>query len=470
MKKITFLMLFIFSGMFQANATHLMGGEIIVRDLGNNEYQITLIAYRDTLGIPMTKGAVINFSGPNNISFSKTIPYDTVISGKLLPILPYLPKYPYGVEVYLFRDTVTLSAYGQWDISWRNCCRNGAILNLSSPLGESMTLFTSLVTDSASSNSSPFFLVPAAIFLPQNTAWQYNPLPFDPDGDSLHWSIDTPLNNVGVYCVGYVTPSSDTSNVFSIDPVTGTISWTADSVGNYVASILVEQYRNGVWVGEIRRDMQFIVVYPVLGIPLWNNLGGIPRDGNNNYAFDVPAGIPFHMEMIASHTDSLRNVYMGAYSEIFNLVQSNATFTQTIKNFETKGSLDWQPSLTDVRNNPYQIVFRVSDGFFTDDKSIFLNVITAIGLKENSKKTNVKIYPNPASNLVFIDISQVEEQTIAIDVYAINGQHVLTQKELQVNKGTNVFMLETSQWNSGTYVIRVQGEKGFSLNQMLIIE
>jgi hypothetical protein len=58
----------------------------------------------------------------------------------------------------------------------------------------------------------------------------------------------------------------DTSGLgtFSIDAVTGDISWTASFIGNYVTTVLVEEYRNGVKIGEIRRDMQLIV------LPAWN--------------------------------------------------------------------------------------------------------------------------------------------------------------------------------------------------------
>ena len=164
-----------------------MGGEITMMDLGNRQYLVTLIAYRDTVGIPMATTATFEFNGPNSTTFSTTTPYDSIISGNLLP------TYPYGTEIYLFMDTVTLPVDGLWTVSWVNCCRNGAIQNLSNPLSESMWLTTSLVTDSASSNSTPYFLVPAAIYLPINTSWQYNPLPFDLDGDSLYWSIDQPL-------------------------------------------------------------------------------------------------------------------------------------------------------------------------------------------------------------------------------------------------------------------------------------
>lgn len=463
MKKLilsTFILLFAISG---ARATHLMGGEITMLDLGNNEYLITLITYRDTSGIPMSTTAQFNFTGPNNSSFTTSTHYDSIISGNLLP------TYPYGTEIYLFMDTVTLPSHGLWTVTWTNCCRNGAIQNLSNPLNESMWLTTSLVTDSASSNSTPYFLVPAAIYLPVNTPWQYNPLPFDVDGDSLHWSIDQPLSSASQYCAGYVAPSSDTSNVFSIDPITGTISWTADLLGNFVASILVEQYRNGVWVGEIRRDMQFIVVNPTQGTPQWTNLGSLPLDNNGNFSFNLIAGQPFNLQMVAGHTDSTRSLFLQAYSEVFELPNSNASFVQT-KSGQAKGTFSWQPKPIDVRAKPYKLVFRVSDRYFTDDKSVLLNVATALDNPEFTIEERLNIYPNPASSHVFIKVNSEQSQSLQLDVIAINGNRIISQKELKTTEGANVFGIETADWSKGVYFISLSGKNGFKAQQMLVIE
>ena len=100
---------------------------------------------------------------------------------------------------------------------------------------------------------------------PVNTPWVYNPLPFDSDGDSLVWSLDTPNTAYGIQCAGYTLPQ-DTSGLgtFSIDAVAGDISSTASFIGNYVTTVLVEEYRNGVKIGEIRRDMQLIVLPSIL--------------------------------------------------------------------------------------------------------------------------------------------------------------------------------------------------------------
>ena len=63
----------------------------------------------------------------------------------------------------------------------------------------------------------------------------------------------------GTPIAGYTNPPSVPGGQFSINPVTGTISWTASTIGNFVYTVTCEEFRNGNKIGEIRRDMQFIV-------------------------------------------------------------------------------------------------------------------------------------------------------------------------------------------------------------------
>ena len=459
MKKV-YLSLLVLILSLQASATHLMGGEILIHDLNNGQHLITLLVYRDTIGIPMDVNATFNFSGPNGQSFTRTTQYDSIISGNLLPM------YPYGVEIYLFYDTVSFPSPGLWEVYWKDCCRNAAIQNLAGPLGDNMILKTSLLVDTAAPNSTPFFLVPAAIFLPLQTPWQYNPLPFDVDGDSLHWSLDTPLTQVNQYCGGYVDPSSDPSNPFSIDPVTGTISWTANNQGNYVASILVDQFRNGQWVGHIRRDMQFIVVNPGQGLPQWSGLGNHNKDSLGHYAMNLVAGENFKLDLWARHSNRSRyhELHMGAFSEIFLNKSSNASFDVNRSNITRKihGEFNWKPDISDIRTEPYLISFRISDGFFTDDKTFKLHVNTAVALDEQELLKGMDIYPIPSNDIVNIDLSSESSSVWSLNLYNILGQKVMPSKSWKIDQGMNRMMITTSDLASGIYILQITDSKGNS--------
>lgn len=432
-----------------------MGGEITLIDLSNGQHQVNLLVYRDTVGIPMQSSATFDFSGPNGQSFSRTVTYDSIISGNLLPM------YPYGVEIYLFTDTVTIPSIGLWHVSWSNCCRNGAIQNLSNPLNESMYLSTTLEIDSVLPNSTAFFLVPAAIYLPLNTAWQYNPLPFDPDGDSLVWSLDQPQSDSGVYCAAYSTPPAAANNPLTLDSATGTISWTANTVGHFVISILVDQYRNGVWIGEVRRDMQLIVVPASTGFPFWSSMNNMaPRD---TLTVNVPANTPLNFEIIASHSDSTKPLYMEAYSPLFQNPNNAISFNVTAigQANDIKGTFNFTPDSSHVHQN-HLVVFRCSDRFFTTDQTMTIAVSSGIGLKElqfQQDFANWQVYPNPAQNFVGLSFEAEESHDLKVRLLSISGKESV-QHELKAQYGTNLFWLETESLEPGIYLLQVEGEDG----------
>ena len=159
MKKIlTFI--FALAFVIPSYATHLMGGQIVANYLSTDSngvhYAIELTVYRDTLGIPVANTATFNISamdtsGSWNALYSSTTSYDTT-SGGLMPSVVV-----YGVEVYSYLDTITLPGDGYYSISWDDCCRNHAIVNMGNAGNESLRLTTNLTVDSLNSNSSASF-------------------------------------------------------------------------------------------------------------------------------------------------------------------------------------------------------------------------------------------------------------------------------------------------------------------------
>ena len=215
--------------------------------------------------------------------------------------------------------------------------------------------------------------------------------------------------------------------------------------------------------------MQFIVVAPGSGVPQWNNLSSMPTDGNGNYSFNLVANQSFNLNMQAAHSDSTKALFLSAFSEVFNLPNSNATFIQT-KSGLAKGTFNWQPATADIRKEPYIVVFRASDGYFTDDIAVLLHVNTALGNEELTQADILNIYPNPAGDHVFLQLSSDQEQDIRLEVITINGQKVVSNKTLKAMKETNVHTINTSNWNSGIYLVHISGSDGLKVQKMMIIE
>jgi hypothetical protein len=324
MKKIITLLftLIMLSSGFVSKATHLMGGEMTVEHLVGNIHVIHLQAYRDTIGIPFAMTAQFNIYDDNYNLLMTTSVSQLPVSGGLMP------GYPYGVETYFFHDTIVVPGPGLYHVEWVNCCRNAAIINLDDPLSENMFLSTSFTQFPGIANSTPEFLAPPVTFLPINQPWQYNSLPYDVDGDSLVWTIDTPLTGRNNYCIGWVTPSSaSAAGAFTIDPLTGQIDWTPDMLGNFVASILVEEYRNGVKIGEIRRDYQMIVIPDKNNCPEIINYGDIPVNPDGYPSLRVSALDEIKITLNAEDENGDQVEFI-AFGEPFLESSNPATFTK----------------------------------------------------------------------------------------------------------------------------------------------
>ncbi|MBT7619464.1 MAG: T9SS C-terminal target domain-containing protein, partial [Flavobacteriales bacterium] len=369
-------------------STHLMGGQIVTSYLGTDSlgshYAVELTAYRDTIGIPMVTSAVfyvseLDTSGNWNSLFSSTVSYDTTSGNLFLPV-----QSAYGVEVYIYNDTITLPGDGYYSISYEECCRNGAIINMSNPLSESMRLTTYFTSDSLNPNSSASYLSPPVAYLPADTLWSYNPLPFDPDGDSLVWSLVTPLGLTSmVNGYEYLSDSiySNPSGIFTLDSVTGSLSWSASLVGNFEASFLIEEYRNGAKIGEMRRDMQFIVVPDTLNsMPQVSNMQSVPTNSGGYPYVKINPGQNYQLHLIANDADVNDVLDMEAYGAPFNFSVSPASHSVSLtgNGNEIEGVFSWTPDITHLSPIPYIVVFRTTDFFFYYDETIQFEVTSEV--------------------------------------------------------------------------------------------
>lgn len=474
MKKLFILLAFIFLN-FQIFATHLMGGEIIVHNDQLGQHEVLLTLYRDITGIPMQNSQDISiYNSSGNVVFTVTANLDTSAYHPIFGIQngSALPFFPYGVEIYFFSASFQCPIPGEYTASWNNCCRNAAIINLVNPSSSDMQLFSNFTVDTNSLYSNPYFLVKPVVFLPVNTPWQYNPLPYDPDGDSLVWSLGTPnetssINpSQGIPIAGYSIPPSLSGGNLAIDPITGTISWTASVQGNFVYTVICEEFRNGIKVGDIRRDMQFIVLPqgPVPSIVDFNSLlttsNGIP------YA-EANAGEPFNLNLFAVDS-SVSSIAFEAYGESFNLLTNPMTYVQdtTDEPFQTKISLMWDPQLNHVRLDPYIVVLRLMNGTFSMDYSLFVYVSENTTKIKEYNSIIYPLYPNPIKNSFIKKIHADKAGVYNFNIYNIAGKLVFTKSSL-LNSGENEipFSINTPK---GSYILEVLNKGNRETEEFII--
>jgi len=448
MKKLL-LILLAFLFVASSNATHLMGGQITASQISGNQYEIKLTLFRDTTGIPMYTTATFDIADiATSIQQSVTIPH----SGAQ----PFFN----GVEVYDYILSYTFPAAGQYKISWSDCCRNDTILNMTNPGGEDLYLSTIITIDSMTNNSSPVFLNQPVTLAQKNSLFSYNPLPFDADGDSMAWSMDVPLSFGGDTVLGYTIPHAASSNPFTLDNITGEITWMPDSNGHWVASFLVEEFRGGLKIGEIRRDMQIIVVDDTTNFhQMVINTGLWPQDANGNFSVTLAPNVLFTMDIQATQNDNdpMSLILQG---EPFFSSGNQAQFS-IVNNIpgSINGTLSWTPSTAQMRTVPYFVVVRGlefhNNYVLTHDRTIMLRVGTATGIAENTVISETQVYPNPASQELYVSFNLKSASNISMEIFDLSGRLVHHSTENFKQAGSHLISQNIASLTTGFYTLKL---------------
>ncbi|MEM6964192.1 MAG: T9SS type B sorting domain-containing protein [Bacteroidota bacterium] len=286
-----FLLLFFGQSSF---ATHIVGGEMNYRCLGNDQYEIKLTVFRDCdTGIP-------DFDNPASIGIfaydviTDSYFLDTMVGqfGQLLipkmnddTLNPFLndlclvvpPNVCVNTSTYT--DTVSLPfRVGGYTLAYERCCRNESILNIETPLDVGGT-YTAVISETALTecNSNAVFNEWPPIYVCVNEPIIFDHSATDIDGDSIVYRLCVPYQGASPafpipqppaappYAeVVWVDPPYNLNNIMggiplAIDSETGLLTATPNTIGQFVVGICAEEYRNGELISTTRRDFQYNV-------------------------------------------------------------------------------------------------------------------------------------------------------------------------------------------------------------------
>lgn len=264
----------------QLKASHIAGMDLTYQCLGTNNPNgpdtmlFFLNIYRDCSGITVSQFQNLVISSPTcGIQQTLQLNFDSVT--EVTPICNTgvistcnggnVP----GVQQYAFSLQVVLPRCPDWTISWSTCCRNPAITNLQNPGGQGSYIQTTLNNQAFPCNSSPRFTTLPVPYICINTPINYNHGTIDLDGDSLVYCPIDPQSaaNTNIPHVPPFSASQPLTGTYSVDSTNGQIFINATALQVITIAILVKEYRNGVLVGTVRRDIQFRVIANINGVP-----------------------------------------------------------------------------------------------------------------------------------------------------------------------------------------------------------
>ncbi|MGA0556457.1 gliding motility-associated C-terminal domain-containing protein, partial [Larkinella sp. VNQ87] len=317
---------FAFLVLTETQATHLRAGEITTRRISSTSltYEVTLTTYHDEIG----GRTASDQQDPSYFCFG---------IGQAVAV-PRRERRSINraTTVNTYVATFTYPGPGTYRITCTITNRNENVRNIPSSIQTSFQLQTTIVVNAQLGlNSTPVMLNPPLDSARVGQKWCHNPAAFDADGDSLAYRLYTPSGRQGddqSNCTirpvaGYSDPTLIGTNrineagtgpaTLTVNPISGDVCWDAPAEqGQYNIAFIVEEWRDGVKIGEIIRDMQIIVTASPNKRPLIN----VPAD------LCVVAGTLINQTITATDPDNNR-LELSAYGGPFNTGPDNQPYS-----------------------------------------------------------------------------------------------------------------------------------------------
>lgn len=282
-------------------ASHIVGGEFELIHLSGNTYQLNFIYYFDkkhgligtdgTQSLPEVVDPTVTAQifRKSDRAFIRNVVLQFQEKTDVKYTQPLCSIGDLQTQKLRYSTTITLSASDFGDpsgyyIVWQRCCRNYNITNIYSQApgegiyaGQTFYLEFPAVTKNGQPfiDSTPRLFPPLSDYACPGKPYYVNFAGTDDDGDSIVYSMTAPLNTIsgsaypplspGPYPDVAWRPGYSLTNIINGHPdlrisKDGLLTCVATMQGLFVFAVKVEEYRDGVKIGETRRDFQLLVV------------------------------------------------------------------------------------------------------------------------------------------------------------------------------------------------------------------
>jgi len=420
MSKKLFALFFFITILFYSQKTYATHGagldisyECVNRGSTSDSYKIIVKFYRDCSS---SSTAASNFFLEANSSCGSSLTLLPQVSGPtfITPLCPgsSAPCSNGGLvelEEYIYEANISLDHCSDWVI---NVCasgnRNNAITTIISPANQDLCVEAEINNLNVCNNSPSFSEYPAPYICIGQT-YCYNNGAVDIEGDSLMYSLTNPLNGWGgvTYVAGY-SPSNPIAGTTTFDEFTGDLCMNATQNQVSVIAMKITEYRNGVKIGSVTRDIQIIVLACSTTPPILTGFNGSPQNVTNSTAMDDSLhfcatgsdAISFTIEAPLGSSNNKRMSWSG-------IASTNAIFTVSNNNSSNPiGTLSWTPQYIDVANSPYTFSVVVEDdacpvnNLFTYTYTISLSSALDFDIISSTTSPSCAGYSDASINLV----------------------------------------------------------------------
>jgi gliding motility-associated-like protein len=331
---------------FAAHATHNRAGEITYRKITDLTYEATIITYtkesspadRPDLEIFWGDGTSDTISRINGGGNGEIIGND--------------------IKKNIYIGVHTYSSIGSYCMFFEDPNRNAGVINIPNSVNIPFYVQTCLYMNPfLGANNSPILLNPPIDDACINKPYIHNPGAYDPDGDSLSYELTVCLGLGGDPIPGYSFPGG-----INVDVYSGDFTWNVPTaIGEYNYAMYIHEWRNGIKIGTVTRDMQITVI----------NCDNNPPVINTILDTCVEAGTLLEFMVYGSDPDLLPVADVITMTSTSGLYAFNgnpdepdfpAQFPQpVIGGGNVSAEFSWQTACSDVQLQPHTVSFRLQD-------------------------------------------------------------------------------------------------------------
>ncbi|MBI9067775.1 MAG: gliding motility-associated C-terminal domain-containing protein [Salinivirgaceae bacterium] len=338
MKKL-FLFALILIHSFYVFSTHNRAGEITYKQISTFTFEFTVTTFTNTK--PDANG-ISPADRPNLIiewgdGTATEVPRNIYID---------LPDY-YRKNLYIAQHTY--AGASTFEVKVEDPNRNEGVDNIPNSVQTVFSIKTILqINPSLGFNNAPTLLNPPVDKAAVGRIFIHNPAAFDEDGDSLSYEMTICTGENGDPIPNYSFPPSSNEPIY-IDPIEGNLVWNAPvSEGTYNVAFHINEWRQGIKIGRITRDMQIEVTETDNNPPVLQEQEAICVTAGETVNFQVSAVDP--------DADKITLTATGGVIEF-----DDASFTSTPSDSLVTGVFTWNTKCEHVQKQPYNIIFKATD-------------------------------------------------------------------------------------------------------------